>query len=114
MKSFALALRSGVRIGMGTDFEGSPLFPHGENGMELELMVEGGMPEADVIVAATATNAAILGLDQKLGTVEAGKIADLIAVPGNPLEQISVLRQVDFVMKEGRVAWSKIPTVAEV
>ncbi|HEX9145373.1 MAG TPA: amidohydrolase family protein, partial [Candidatus Binatia bacterium] len=59
MKSFALAMRMGLRIGMGTDFEGSPLFPHGENGMEVELMVQAGMPERAVIVAATATNAAI-------------------------------------------------------
>jgi imidazolonepropionase-like amidohydrolase len=114
MKSFGLAMRMGLRIGMGTDFEGSPLFPHGENGMEVELMVQGGMPERDVIVAATATNAAILGIDKKVGTIEAGKIADLIAVPGNPLKEIGLLRRVEFVMKEGRVACSRIPEVAEV
>jgi imidazolonepropionase-like amidohydrolase len=57
-------------------------------------MVEGGMAERDVIVAATATNAAILGIEQKVGTLETGKLADLIAVPGNPLKQISALRQV--------------------
>jgi imidazolonepropionase-like amidohydrolase len=113
MKSFALAMRMGLRIGMGTDFEGSPLFPHGENGMEVELMVQAGMPEPDVIVAATATNAAILGIEKKLGTIEPGKIADLIAVPGNPLKDISVLRRVEFVMKEGRVARSRIPEIAE-
>jgi imidazolonepropionase-like amidohydrolase len=112
MKSFALAMRMGLRIGMGTDFEGSPLFPHGENGMELELMVQGGMPERDVIVAATATNAAILGIDKKVGTIEPGKIADLIAVPGNPLKEIGLLRRVEFVMKEGRAACSGIPEVA--
>jgi imidazolonepropionase-like amidohydrolase len=114
MKSFAMAMRMGLRIGMGTDFEGSPLFPHGENGMEVELMVQAGMPEPDVIVAATATNAAILGIEKKLGTIEPGKIADLIAVPGNPLKDISVLRRVEFVMKEGRVARSSIPEIAEV
>jgi imidazolonepropionase-like amidohydrolase len=113
MKSFALAMRMGIRIGMGTDFEGSPLFPHGENGMEVELMVQAGMSAPDVIVAATATNAAILGIDKKLGTIEPGKIADLIAVPGNPLKDISALRRVEFVMKEGRVARSRIPEVAE-
>ena len=113
MKSFALAMDMGLRIGMGTDFEGSPLFPHGENGMEVELMVQAGMPERDVIVAATATNAAILGIDKKVGTIEAGKIADLIAVPGNPLTDISALRRVEFVMKEGRVARSRVPEVAE-
>ena len=113
IKSFALALRMKLRIGMGTDFEGSPLFPHGENGMELELMVQGGMSAGDVIVAATATNAAILGIEKKLGTIETGKIADLIAVPGNPLKEISLLRRVEFVMQGGRVACSRIPNVAE-
>jgi len=113
IKSFALALGMKLRIGMGTDFEGSPLFPHGENGMELELMVQGGMSAGDVIVAATATNAAILGIEKKLGTIETGKIADLIAVPGNPLKEISLLRRVEFVMQGGRVACSRIPNVAE-
>jgi imidazolonepropionase-like amidohydrolase len=114
MKSFALALRKKLRIGMGTDFEGSPLFPHGENGMELELMVQGGMAAGDVIVAATATNAAILGIEKKLGTIATGKIADLIAVSGNPLKEISLLRRVEFVMQGGRVACSRIPDVAEI
>src|SRR3990170_3841322 len=114
MKSFALALRMKLRIGMGTDFEGSPLFPHGENGMELELMVQGGMPAGDVIVAATATNAAIFGIEKKVGTIATGKIADLIAVPGNPLKEISLLRRVEFVMQGGRVACSRIPDVAEI
>jgi imidazolonepropionase-like amidohydrolase len=114
MKSFALAMRMGLRIGMGTDFEGSPLFPHGENGMEVELMVQAGMPERNVIVAATATNAAILGIDKKVGTIEAGKIADLIAVRGNPLRDISLLRRVELVMKEGRVVCSRIPEITEV
>jgi imidazolonepropionase-like amidohydrolase len=113
MKSFALAMRMGLRIGMGTDFEGSPLFPHGENGMEVELMVQGGMSAGDVIVAATATNAGILGIDKKVGTIEAGKLADLIAVPGNPLKDISALRHVEFVMQGGRVARSRIPEIAE-
>ncbi|MBI2366033.1 MAG: amidohydrolase family protein [Deltaproteobacteria bacterium] len=114
MNSFALALRMKLRIGMGTDFEGSPLFPHGENGMELELMVQGGMLAGDVIVAATATNAAIFGIEKKVGTIATGKIADLIAVPGNPLKEISLLRRVEFVMQGGRVACSRIPDVAEI
>lgn len=113
MKSFALAMRMGLTIGMGTDFEGSPLFPHGENATEFELMVQGGMAERDVIVAATATNAAILGIEQKLGTLEPGKLADLIAVPGDPLRQISRLRQVEFVMQGGRIARSRVEGVSE-
>jgi imidazolonepropionase-like amidohydrolase len=113
MKSFALAMRMGITIGMGTDFEGSALFPHGENGAEFALMVDGGMAERDVIVAATATNAAILGIEQKVGTIETGKLADLIAVSGNPLKQISALRQVEFVMQEGRIARSRIEGISE-
>ena len=113
MKSFALAMRMGITIGMGTDFEGSALFPHGENGAEFDLMVDGGMAERDVIVAATATNAAILGIEQKVGTIEIGKLADIIAVRGNPLKQISALRQVEFVMQEGRIARCRIEGVPE-
>jgi imidazolonepropionase-like amidohydrolase len=113
MKSFALAMRMGITIGMGTDFEGSALFPHGQNGVEFDLMVEGGMAERDVIVAATATNAAILGIEQKVGTIETGKLADLIAVPANPLKQISALRHVEFVMQEGRIARSVIEGISE-
>jgi imidazolonepropionase-like amidohydrolase len=113
MKSFDLAMRMGITIGMGTDFEGSALFPHGENGAEFDLMVQGGMAERDVIVAATATNAVILGIEQKVGTIETGKLADLIAVPGNPLKEISALRRVEFVMQEGRIARSRIEGVSE-
>jgi imidazolonepropionase-like amidohydrolase len=113
MKSFALAMRMGITIGMGTDFEGSALFPHGANGVEFDLMVEGGMAERDVIVAATATNAAILGIEQKVGTIETGKLADLIAVPENPLKKISALRQVEFIMQEGRIARSAIEGISE-
>jgi imidazolonepropionase-like amidohydrolase len=113
MKSFALAMRMGITIGMGTDFEGSALFPHGENGAEFDLMVDGGMAERDVIVAATATNAAILGIEQKVGTIETGKLADLIAVPGNPLKKISALRQVEFVMQEGQMVRSRIDGISE-
>ena len=113
MKSFALAMRMEITIGMGTDFEGSALFPHGENGVEFDLMVEGGMAERDVIVAATATNAAILGIEQKVGIIETGKLADLIAVPENPLKQISALRHVEFVMQEGRIVRSVIEGISE-
>ncbi len=112
MNSFALALRTGLQIGMGTDFEGSPLFPHGENGVELELMVQAGMSERDVIMAATANNAAILGLEKKLGTIEEGKLADLIAVPGNPLEKIASLRKPDLVVQGGRVVYTRVEGIA--
>jgi len=71
------------------------------------------MAERDVIVAATATNAAILGIEQKVGTIETGKLADLIAVPENPLKKISALRQVEFIMQEGRIARSAIEGISE-
>ncbi len=96
---------------MGTDFEGTPLFPHGENAVEFELMVRGGMSESDVIVAATSTNAAILGIEKDIGKIEVGKVADLIAVPGNPLKDITALCNAEFVMQDGRIAYSKISNI---
>ena len=111
MASFALARHMGVRIGMGTDFEGSPLFPHGENAMELELMVQGGMPAEEVIVAATSTNAAILGRENTIGSLEAGKLADVIAVPGDPSKGIDRMRNVEIVVKEGSIVHSRIPDI---
>jgi imidazolonepropionase-like amidohydrolase len=111
MASFALAYRMGVRIGMGTDFEGSPLFPHGENAMEMELMVQGGMPAGEVIVASTRTNASILGWEKTIGVLQSGKVADLIAVTGNPLKDIGKLRQVELVVKDGVVVHSMIPEI---
>ena len=76
-------------------------------------MVDGGMAERDVNVAATSTNAAILGIERKVGTVEAGKLADLIAVPGDPLKDISRLREVELVVQEGRIVRSRVEGVAE-
>jgi imidazolonepropionase-like amidohydrolase len=111
LASFAMAYRMGVRIGMGTDFEGSPLFPHGENAMELELMVQGGMPAGEAIVAATGTNASIIGWQDKIGTLEPGKFADLIAVSGNPLEKIDRLKRVELVLKGGAVVSSRVPEI---
>ncbi|MDP6560083.1 MAG: amidohydrolase family protein, partial [Candidatus Binatia bacterium] len=111
MASFALARRMGVRIGMGTDFEGSPLFPHGENAMELGLMVQGGMPAEEVIMAATSTNAAILGRENTIGSLEAGKLADVIAVPEDPSKDIDRIKNVEIVVKEGSIVHSKIPDI---
>jgi imidazolonepropionase-like amidohydrolase len=97
---FRDALKSGVRIGFGTD---SGVSNHGLNAREFALMVSLGMAPAAALRAATSVDAALLGVSAKLGTLEVGKIADVIAVPGNPLSDIHVTERVLFVMKEGVV-----------
>ncbi len=99
-ETFARARAAGVRIAFGTD---SGVSPHGENAREFALMVEGGMAPIDALRAATATAAELLGLSDELGTVEVGKLADLVAVTGDPLSDITLLERVGFVMKEGVV-----------
>ncbi len=99
-KTFAKAYHAGVKIAFGTDCGVSP---HGDNGREFGLMVEAGMPAMEAIQSATRVAAELLMIDDRLGTVEVGKIADLIAVAGDPLQDISVLEDVSFVMKEGVV-----------
>ncbi len=98
--TFAKAYRAGVKIAFGTD---SGVSPHGENAHEFELMVEGGMPPMEAIQAATRTASQLLRVEDRLGTLEAGKLADVIAVSGNPLEDIKHMKDVVFVMKEGEV-----------
>lgn len=94
------AYRAGVKIAFGTD---AGVYPHGQNAHEFELMVEAGMPPLFAIRAATTHAAELLGHAADLGSIEAGKFADVIAVAGNPLEDIARLRHVDFVMKAGSV-----------
>jgi imidazolonepropionase-like amidohydrolase len=94
------AYRAGVKIAFGTD---AGVYPHGQNAHELELMVGAGMPPLFALQAATTHAAELLGLEADLGAVEAGKFADVIAVAGNPLDDIAMLKQVDFVMKAGVV-----------
>lgn len=98
--SFKEALASGVAIGMGGDVG---VYPHGENALEMELMVEYGMKPFDVLRAATAVNAKAFRLDDRLGFLKPGMIADVSIFEGNPAEQISDVRKVLFVMKEGVV-----------
>lgn len=99
-ETFKRAYKAGVRIAFGTD---SGVSVHGENAHEFELMVEGGMPPMEAIQTATLNAAQLLRVDDRLGTLTAGKIADIVAVEGNPLEEISAMRKVVFVMKEGMV-----------
>ncbi|WP_426266511.1 amidohydrolase family protein [Sphingomonas sp. LHG3443-2] len=99
-KSFARAVREGVKIAFGTD---SAVSPHGKNAEEFALMVKNGMAPADAIKAATVSAADLLGVSAVAGTIEAGKDADIVAVEGDPLANIRLLENVGFVMKWGQV-----------
>ena len=94
------AYKAGVKIAFGTD---AGVYPHGENAHEFELMVKAGIPPLYAIQAATTHAAELLKHDKDLGSISAGKYADVVAVDGNPLDNISLLKQVNFVMKEGIV-----------
>lgn len=98
--TFARAYKAGVKIAFGTD---AAVFPHGDNGKEFAYMVEAGMPPLEAIRAATLSAAELLRAPLPLGSLEAGFAADLIAVPGDPLTDISALQRVAFVMKDGVV-----------
>jgi len=89
-----------VKIAFGTD---SGVSPHGDNAKEFIYMTEAGMPAMEAIKSATIESARLLRIDDKLGSIEAGKIADIIAVGENPLEDIETMLKVGFVMKEGVV-----------
>jgi imidazolonepropionase-like amidohydrolase len=106
--SFRRAVAAGVNVAMGTD---SGVGPHGQNAEELALMVQNGMTPMQAIVATTRNAATLMKLDQELGTVEAGKIADLILVNGDPLADITVLRPHDnivFIMQNGTIVKNRV------
>ncbi len=94
------AIQLGVKIALGTD---SAVSPHGLNAMEFGLMTDHGMSAAAALRAGTSVDATLLGLDKEIGTLEAGKAADVVAVPGNPLADIHATERVSFVMKGGTV-----------
>ncbi|MNC91904.1 N-ethylammeline chlorohydrolase [compost metagenome] len=89
-----------MKIAFGTD---AGVFPHGENGKEFGYMVEVGMPAMEAIKSATVVAAGILGMADKIGTIENGKLADIVAVDENPLTNIKTMEKVSFVMKDGIV-----------
>jgi imidazolonepropionase-like amidohydrolase len=99
-QTFHKAVDMGVRIGFGTD---AGVYPHGMNATEFELMVEHGMKPVAALQAATSADAELLGLADRIGALEPGKLADIIAVPGDPTRDISATSKVKFVMKEGRI-----------
>lgn len=99
-KTFAIAYKKGVKIAFGTD---AGVYFHGQNGQEFGFMVEAGMPAMETIKSATVINAGILGMSDKIGTLEAGKLADIVATDENPLQNIKTMEKVTFVMKDGVV-----------
>ena len=100
LKTFSIAHKFGIKIAFGTD---SGVSYHGDNAKEFVHMVEGGMLPMDAVKSATMVSAELLGIQDKLGSIETNKIADIIAVEGNPIDDISFLQNVIFVMKEGKV-----------
>ncbi len=103
LASFLRAYRAGVKIFAGTDYGLRSFTRHGTNAWELELMVEAGCKPADAVVAATKHAAEAMGIGTITGTLEKGKLADLIVAPGDPLQDIRRLHGVRFVMKDGQV-----------
>jgi len=104
---FRNAVKMGVKISFGTD---AAVYPHGQNAKEFKLMVDLGMTPIDALKSATANDAELLGIAQKVGTLEKGKLADVIAMPGDPTSDMTATERVSFVMKEGKVIRHGPPT----
>ncbi len=100
MATAGRAYKAHVKIAFGTD---AAVYPHGQNAHEFELMVQAGMPPMFALQAATVNAAQLLRHDKELGSVAAGRTADVVAVPGDPIADISVMKRVSFVMKDGVV-----------
>jgi imidazolonepropionase-like amidohydrolase len=99
-ENFRKAFQAGARMAFGTD---AGVYPHGDNAKQFAKMVEWGMKPIDAIQSATINAADLLGLSDKVGVLEKGHYADIVAVRGNPLDDITILEHVSFVMKGGTV-----------
>lgn len=108
-ENFKKAMQAGVKIAYGTD---AGVYPHGWNAKQFSKMVEWGMTPMGAIQAATVSNADLFGWSEKIGSITAGKYADIIAVDGNPLKDVSILEKVNFVMKGGVVHRSNLQSTA--
>ena len=105
LESTRMAHKAGVRVAMGTD-AGTPFNVHGENLYELKRMVEVGFSPTEAIQSATQIASQVLGLEQELGTIEEGKLADIVVVEGNPLDDIDVLLKeeaIQLVIQDGKL-----------
>src|ERR1700720_1048986 len=105
-KNMAAAFRSGVRVALGTD---AGVYPHGQNGGEFWSMVELGLTPTLALQAGTVNAAELMGWSDRIGSIRKGKLADMVAVKGNPLRDIRLLQHVQFVMKDGVVYKNEIP-----
>src|SRR5438874_9930721 len=108
---FRNAVKMGVKISFGTD---AGVFPHGQNAKEFKLMVDLGMQPIDALKTATGNAAELFGIAQKTGTLEKGKLADVIAMPGDPTADITATERVSFVMKEGKIIRNGPPSASPV
>ena len=97
---FQAAVKAGAKMAYGTD---AGVYPHGDNGKQLAYMVKWGMTPLQAVQAATINNATLFGMETKIGSLESGKLADIIAVSDNPLKEVKSLETVKFVMKGGEV-----------
>jgi imidazolonepropionase-like amidohydrolase len=97
---FRNAVKMGIKIAFGTD---AAVFPHGQNAKEFKLMVDLGMQPIDALRVGTGNAADLLGVAQKTGTLEKGKLADIVAIPGDPTSDITATERVAFVMKDGKI-----------
>ncbi|MBT8143034.1 MAG: amidohydrolase family protein, partial [Gammaproteobacteria bacterium] len=99
-ETFGRAHKAGVNIAFGTD---SGVSEHGRNAEEFVYMIEAGMTPIQALQSATVNAAKLLGVSETLGTLEANKFADIIAVKGNPLDDITKLQRLEFIMKDGEI-----------
>jgi imidazolonepropionase-like amidohydrolase len=97
---FRNAVKMGVKIALGTD---AAVYPHGQNAKEFKLLVDLGMPPVEALRAGTSADADLFGIASKVGTLEKGKLADIVAIPGDPTTDITATERVLFVMKEGKI-----------